>query len=156
MIYFLRISLGQRTLKISSLKPTLTYSNYFLYSPGTSNKRESTVYILWKRGCFNSHTHVISLNKPMSFSLLNSPTIFTIIQSRYSELFNIRFRLPGSLSPWLAARCGYEILAFEKPCLHYKISIESRLIYTGSKWKRTNRMHWIFSRKVRTCRLGLN
>ena len=39
-----------------------------------------------------------------------------------SELFGIRFRLPGSLSRWVA---GYEILAFEKPCLHYhKISTE--------------------------------
>ena len=50
---------------------------------------------------------------------------------------------------------GYEILAFEKPCLHYhKISTECQLIYTWSKWKRTNRKHatiyGIFSRKVRT------
>ena len=38
-----------------------------------------------------------------------------------SELFDIHMCLPG-----------YEILAFEKPCLHYhKISSEARLIYTG-------------------------
>ena len=36
-----------------------------------------------------------------------------------------------SLARWLA---GYEILAFEKPCLHYhKISTEFQLIYTSSK-----------------------
>ena len=60
--------------------------------------------------------------------------------------------LSGSLSRWVA---GYEILAFEKPCLHdQKLSTDSRLIYTGSKWKGTNRrhatIHVIFSRKIRT------
>ena len=72
------------------------------------------------------------------------PKVLQIIQSHKSELFGIHLCL-----------AGYEILAFEKPCLHYqKISTESRLIYTVGKWKRANRKHAtiyvIFSRKVRT------
>ena len=77
---------------------------------------------------------------------------FFLFNLARSELFSIRFRLPGSLARWLA---GYEIFAFEKPCLHdHKISTEFKPIYTRSKWKRTNRRHstiyGIFYRKIRT------
>ena len=66
MLYF---PIGQQIIKISSLNPTLlirnpAYSNYFLSSPGTSNNRESTVYILqiWRRELINVD-HWLSINK---------------------------------------------------------------------------------------------
>ena len=99
---------------------------------------------LWIFNLFSQIVQLISRNFRSLF-IENSP-LFNL--ARASFLVYVFVSL---------ARClaGYEILAFEKPCLHYHIiSTESRLIYTGSKWKRTNRKHAtiyrIFSRKVRT------
>ena len=79
------------------------------------------------------------------YGIRNAFTSF--IQSRQKRVVWYPFS-----SPWLA---GYEILAFEKPCLHYhKISTESQLLCTWSKWKQTNRKHatiyGIFSQNFRT------
>ena len=59
-----------------------------------------------------------------------------------------------SLADWLT---GYEILAFEKPCLHYqKISTESRFGVNGNEPIESLQLYMGYSLKKLERRLGLN
>ena len=92
---------------------------------GRQLKLSSFEDLLKKDGSVTVHHRNIQTLAVEMFKVKNnlSPKIIQdLFNLARSELFGIRFRLPGSLSRWVA---GYEILAFEKPCLHYhKISTE--------------------------------
>ena len=100
-----------------TLTPTLNMNTNFRLSLKKSNSR---LRLLSKIRLHLNEKAAKSIYQSMILPVI---TYGSLLNFARSELFSLPIRLAG----WLA---GYEILAFEKPCLHYhKISTESQLIW---------------------------